>query len=93
MPPALFAQIERGRADRCVSEVSLTRVMCRSAPGSRSGSVVRSEGVEWCGENRRKNLDVEREVDMEREERGRNRGVKRRGGSGGGWLEEEKRKN
>lgn len=77
MPPALFGQIERGRADRCVSEVSLTRVICRSAPGSRSGSVVRSEGVD---KNRRKNPDVE--VDMGRQARGRNRGVKRRGGAG-----------
>lgn len=75
MPPALFGQIERGRADRCVSEVSLARVMCRSAPGSRSGSVVRSEGVD----KNKRNLDVE--VDG-RQARGRNRGVKRRGGAG-----------
>ena len=83
-PPALFAQIERGRADKFVNEVCLTRVMCRSAPGSRSGSLVRSEGV-WMGmKSKGRNLDVEWDVEREREDRGR--GVKRQGGARGGWL-------
>lgn len=38
-PPPLFSRIERGRAGRSEGEVSKTRVVCRSAPGSRSGSV------------------------------------------------------
>ena len=41
-PPPLFSQIERGRSGRSEGEVSKTRVMCRSAPGSRNGSVTRS---------------------------------------------------
>ena len=43
-PPLLFSQIERGRSRRSEGEVSKTRVVCRSAPGSRSGSVTRSGG-------------------------------------------------
>ncbi|KAF8906822.1 hypothetical protein CPB84DRAFT_1959877 [Gymnopilus junonius] len=43
-PPALFAKLERGRAGRSESQVYTTRVICRSAPGSRSGSVARSGG-------------------------------------------------
>ncbi|KAH9477435.1 hypothetical protein JR316_0009648 [Psilocybe cubensis] len=42
-PPLLFSMIERGRAGRSEGEVSVARVMCRSAPSSRSGSVVRGE--------------------------------------------------
>lgn len=38
-PPPLFSRIERGRAGTSEGEVSKTRVVCRSAPGSRSGSV------------------------------------------------------
>ena len=87
VPPALFAQLERGRADKCVSEVSLTRVTCRSAPGSRSGSVVRSEGIRVdVDRDRRRNVDFGRIVDMESEDRGRNRGVKRRSSAGGRRL-------
>ncbi|KDR76436.1 hypothetical protein GALMADRAFT_445471 [Galerina marginata CBS 339.88] len=44
-PPPLFTQLERGRAGGSLGEVALTRVVCRSAPGSRSGSVVRGSGV------------------------------------------------
>lgn len=40
-PPPLLAQLERGRAGRSEGEVSKTRVVCRSAPGSRAGSLVR----------------------------------------------------
>ena len=40
-PPLLFSQIERGRSGRSEGEVSKTRVVCRSAPGSRNGSVTR----------------------------------------------------
>ena len=49
-PPSLFHQIERGRSRRSEGEVSRTRVLCRSAPGSRSGSVTRDDG----GKERRK---------------------------------------
>jgi len=38
-PPPLFSRIERGRAGTSEGEVSKTRVVCRSAPGSRSNSV------------------------------------------------------
>ncbi|KAF8156890.1 hypothetical protein B0H34DRAFT_658329, partial [Crassisporium funariophilum] len=41
-PPFLFSQIERGRSGRSEGEVSKTRVVCRSAPGSRSGSMTRN---------------------------------------------------
>ncbi|KAF8067676.1 hypothetical protein FPV67DRAFT_1492919 [Lyophyllum atratum] len=40
-PPDLFARLERGRSGTSVSEVSRTRVVCRSAPASRSSSLVR----------------------------------------------------
>jgi hypothetical protein len=41
-PPPLFSQIERGRASTTEGTISKTRVLCRSAPGSRSTSIVRS---------------------------------------------------
>ncbi|KAF5318649.1 hypothetical protein D9619_010932 [Psilocybe cf. subviscida] len=41
-PPPLFSQIERGRASTTEGTISKTRVVCRSAPGSRSASIVRS---------------------------------------------------
>ncbi|KAF9057167.1 hypothetical protein BJ165DRAFT_12479 [Panaeolus papilionaceus] len=40
-PPMLFTMLERGRAGMSEGEVSTMRVMCRSAPGSRAGSLVR----------------------------------------------------
>ncbi|PPQ88572.1 hypothetical protein CVT25_009952 [Psilocybe cyanescens] len=43
-PPLLFSMIERGRSGRSEGEVSMTRVVCRSAPSSRSGSMVRGHG-------------------------------------------------
>ena len=42
-PPSLCSQIGRGRSRKSEGEVSRTRVVCRSAPGSRSGSVTRSD--------------------------------------------------
>ncbi|KAG6844813.1 hypothetical protein H0H87_003480 [Tephrocybe sp. NHM501043] len=45
-PPELFMRIERGRASMSTGEVSHTRVVCRSAPASRSGSVVRGGSKE-----------------------------------------------
>ncbi|KAF9530008.1 hypothetical protein CPB83DRAFT_851427 [Crepidotus variabilis] len=41
-PSALF----RGRSGRLDNEVSLTRVVCRSAPGSRTGSLVRGPSID-----------------------------------------------
>lgn len=81
-PPALFAQIERGRAGKCANEVCLTRVVCRSAPGSRAGSIARSgpvpvSGVGLGAEKRKKRA---RDTDAER---GRERGRAR---SRVGWL-------
>jgi hypothetical protein len=92
-PPALFAQIERGRAGRCVNEVCLTRVVCRSAPGSRAGSVVRSGPGPGSGVGLGLGLDgmgMEMEAEKGRKrlrdyevERGRDRGRAR---SRAGWL-------
>ena len=45
VPPPLFSQIERSRSRRSEGEVSRTRVVCRSAPGSRKGSVTCSGGT------------------------------------------------
>lgn len=52
-PPPLFSKIERGRAGRSEGEVSKTRVLCRSAPGSRLGSPVRDGGREKITERGR----------------------------------------
>ncbi|KAG5653729.1 hypothetical protein H0H81_010985 [Sphagnurus paluster] len=60
-PPELFARIGRGRAGMSEGEVSHTRVVCRSAPASRAGSVVRGAGRQ--GER-------ERAREREREKRG-----------------------
>jgi len=54
VPPPLFSQIERGRSGRSEGEVSRTRVVCRSAPGSRNGSVTRSGGIDDDKERWRK---------------------------------------
>ncbi|KAF8191227.1 hypothetical protein BJ912DRAFT_1058469 [Pholiota molesta] len=60
-PPALFFQLERGRAERSEGQVSKTRVMCRSAPGSRSGSITdRKERFKDRGRDRRKRGDKDR---------------------------------
>lgn len=40
-PPPLFMMLERGRAGRSESQVTRTRVVCRSAPGSRATSLTR----------------------------------------------------
>ncbi|KAF9554212.1 hypothetical protein CPC08DRAFT_737738 [Agrocybe pediades] len=44
-PPPLLSKIERGRAGMSQGEVTMTRVVCRSAPGSRSTSVVRGSNA------------------------------------------------
>ncbi|KAF5329209.1 hypothetical protein D9611_013226 [Ephemerocybe angulata] len=61
-PPPLFAMLERGRAGRSESEVTRTRVTCRSAPGSRATSPRRGENGRGRGERRRngKKLDSDR---------------------------------
>lgn len=46
LPPPLLSKIERGRSGRSEGEVSMTRVVCRSAPGSRTGSLVRRPSTE-----------------------------------------------
>ncbi|KAF4616506.1 hypothetical protein D9613_008771 [Agrocybe pediades] len=43
--PPLLSKIERGRAGMSQGEVTMTRVVCRSAPGSRSTSVVRGSNA------------------------------------------------
>jgi hypothetical protein len=59
-PPPLFAQLERGRAGRSEGEVSKTRVVCRSAPGSRAGSLVREreEKPKTRFRGKRKSVDL-----------------------------------
>ncbi|KAF9486181.1 hypothetical protein BDN70DRAFT_889562 [Pholiota conissans] len=65
-PPALFSKLERGRAERSEGEVTKTRVMCRSAPGSRSGSITRGathdrkERLKERGRDRRKRGEKDR---------------------------------
>ncbi|RXW12324.1 hypothetical protein EST38_g13530 [Candolleomyces aberdarensis] len=58
VPPPLFAMIEQGRAGRSESQVSRTRVVCRSAPGSRATSLTR-RGSERRGRGRRKQIQGE----------------------------------
>ncbi|KAG6907749.1 hypothetical protein DXG01_007549 [Tephrocybe rancida] len=59
-PPQLFTRIEKGRAETSAGEVSHTRVVCRSAPASRSGSVVRG-GSDETRETRKKDRKERRE--------------------------------
>ena len=86
VPPPLFSQIERGRSRRSEGEVSRTRVVCRSAPGSRNGSVTRSGGNEdgkerWRGKR-----------DNKEEKKGRLPSLARTQAEGDVW-EKKKKKN
>ncbi|KAG6853366.1 hypothetical protein C0991_004986 [Blastosporella zonata] len=69
-PPELFTRIERGRAGTSAGEVSRTRVVCRSAPASRSVSAVRG-GSE---ESRRKKDKDRREGGESKNGKGHGRG-------------------
>ena len=92
-PPSLFSQIERGRSRRSEGEVSKTRVVCRSAPGSRSGSVTRSggggngngNGNSGGGERSRK-----RERTRRKEEKGRLPSLARTQAEGDVWDQDRK---
>ncbi|KAH6909434.1 hypothetical protein BKA70DRAFT_1561678 [Coprinopsis sp. MPI-PUGE-AT-0042] len=61
-PPPLLTMLERGRAGRSESEVSRTKVVCRSAPGSRASSSVRGHHERSRGRenNRKRGTDHER---------------------------------
>ena len=58
-PPSLFTMLERGRAGRSESQVTRTRVVCRSAPGSRATSLTRRGSEKGRGrvQRRRKKGD------------------------------------
>lgn len=78
VPPSLFSQIERGRSGRSEGQVSRTRVVCRSAPGSRNGSVTRSGGNDDGKERWRKR-------DRKKEEKGRLPSLARTQAEGDVW--------
>ncbi|KAG6811633.1 hypothetical protein H0H92_006502 [Tricholoma furcatifolium] len=63
-PPELFMKIERGKAGTSQGEVMRTRVVCRSAPASRAGSLVRGGTEE--GRRRKEMRDGERDRDKDR---------------------------
>ena len=83
-PPSLFSQIERGRSRRSEGEVSRTRVVCRSAPGSRSGSVTRSGGNDDGKERWRR-----RDNTRKKEEKGRLPSLARTQAEGDVWDQEK----
>ncbi|CAA7257302.1 unnamed protein product [Cyclocybe aegerita] len=60
IPPPLLSRLERGRSRGSVGEVSLTQVVCRSAPGSRSGSLVRDDGKERLRGRGRRRTETDR---------------------------------
>ena len=82
-PPSLFSQIERGRSRRSEGEVSRTRVVCRSAPGSRSGSVTRSGGNDDRKERWKKKDNLRK-----KEEKGRLPSLARTQAEGDVWDRE-----
>lgn len=84
--PPLFSQIERGRSRRSEGEVSRTRVVCRSAPGSRNGSVTRSGGNDDGKERWRK-----RDNTRKKEENGRLPSLARTQAEGDVWDQNEGR--
>ena len=84
--PPLFSQIERGRSRRSEGEVSKTRVVCRSAPGSRNGSVTRSGGIDDGGKERWRKRDNTRK----KEEKGRLPSLARTQAEGDVWDQEKK---
>lgn len=53
-PPTLFTMLERGRAGRSESQVTRTKVVCRSAPGSRASSLTRNRRQGEKGRGRRR---------------------------------------
>ncbi|EAU82907.2 hypothetical protein CC1G_05529 [Coprinopsis cinerea okayama7 len=64
-PPPFLTMLERGRAGRSETEVTRTRVVCRSAPGSRASSLVRRESgmgrrERGRGDKRRRDADKDR---------------------------------
>ncbi|KAF8970365.1 hypothetical protein BDZ97DRAFT_1951555 [Flammula alnicola] len=65
-PPPLFSKIERGRAGKSEGEVSKTRVVCRSAPGSRSGSVARSPAEDRREKHKERGRDRRKKGDKDR---------------------------
>ncbi|KNZ76973.1 hypothetical protein J132_10921, partial [Termitomyces sp. J132] len=71
-PPELFTRIEHGRATTSASEVSRTRVVCRSAPASRAASPMR----DWNNEVREKR-DRDRRERAQMKTRGRGREAER----------------
>ncbi|PPQ65984.1 hypothetical protein CVT26_010643 [Gymnopilus dilepis] len=73
-PPALFARLERGRARGSESEVSKTRVICRSAPGSRSGSVVRGARGPSIGREDKKVINLNLSLNSSRSGRRKKKG-------------------
>ena len=99
LPPALFSSVSK-RNLRGEVEVSLTRVICRSAPGSRAGSVVRSSGEEGRGKRKRVDLDgwggggfdFGMGLDGDLEESLRGRGRVKRGWFGAGDQEVARKK-
>ena len=85
VPPALFSQIERGRSRRSEGEVSRTRVVCRSAPGSRNGSVTRKGGNDDGKERWRK-----RDNTRKKEGKGRLPSLARTQAEGDVWDQDKK---
>jgi len=71
VPPPLLSKIERGRAGMSQCEVTMTRVVCRSAPGSRSTSAVRGAGGEegkgrWNPKQERGRRHMKKKNDQDR---------------------------
>ena len=85
VPPPLVSQIERGRSRRSEGEVSMTRVVCRSAPGSRNTSATRSGGID-DGKGRRRKGDNARK---KKEEKGRLPSLARTQTEGDVWDREK----
>ena len=86
-PPSLFSEIERGRSRRSEGEVSRTRVVCRSAPGSRSGSLTRSGGGNNDGSKERSR---KRNNNRKKKEKGRLPSLARTQVEGDVWEQERK---
>ncbi|TFK28505.1 hypothetical protein FA15DRAFT_700955 [Coprinopsis marcescibilis] len=64
LPPPLLTMLERGRSGRSESEVTRTKVVCRSAPGSRASSLVRGDDgrrERGRGDKRRKTRDADKD--------------------------------
>ena len=85
VPPPLFSQIERGRSRRSEGEVSRTRVVCRSAPGSRNGSLTRTGGGGGGGIDDGKERWRKRENTRKKEGKGRLPSLARTQAEGDVW--------